>query len=390
MTPYLSYSSKMNALENVSRWLRWKRDELLTVERELIELESLKSSYHENMDQKEDLYWANVSAFGLSEAEKGLRSIIDLVKNNVEFRGESKRREGQYLALYEKRKTALIIQKQEHERDINLLTQYMKNLASQNEKTFPFHDDALFIDEIKSRYLERFFVALNRGDYERAIQSLEIVAGFPFSKSEKVMKKIITDTLNVLKEYSERIDYLQKKSPFDDIKLSYLSENYSETRGRIKSLESEDYLKPILSGLEGALYSNLDTNRRIEKIIEGSDKAKKDAKKAESLQKQGEYKKAVEIYEDLLMYSIPSYDREYILNRIRVIWLDIEMRRIKREENTKAIKFLESARLLIKEGNEKEALTYYEKLIIECPNSDYTEKALREIMMLVKVGNPPE
>jgi hypothetical protein len=96
------------------------------------------------------------------------------------------------------------------------------------------------------------------------------------------------------------------------------------------------------------------------------------------------------MYEDLLMYSIPSYDQEYILSRIRVLWLDIEKRRMTREENTRAIKYLESARLLNNEGKEKEALAYYEKLIIECPNSDYKKQALREIMMLVKIGNPPE
>jgi hypothetical protein len=390
VTPYLSYSSKMYALENVYRWLRLERAELLKVERELVSLESGKSSYYENMDQKEDLYWANISALGLGESEKGLRSIVDLVKRNVDFRGETQRRESQYFALYEKKKAALLLQKQEHEKEIGHLTHYMKSLASQKEKTFLIHDDELIIDEIKSRYLESFLVALNRGDYEKALHSLEIIAGFPFSESEKVMKKIIIDTLQVLKEYSERIAYLQNNSPFDDIKLSYLNENYSEAWGRVKSLESKDYLKPILSGLEGALHSNLDTNRRVEKILEGSAKAKEAAKKAESLKNQGEYNRAVEMYEDLLMYSIPSYDQEYILRRIRVLWLDIEKRRMTREENTRAIKYLESARLLNNEGKEKEALAYYEKLIIECPNSDYKKQALREIMMLVKIGNPPE
>ena len=87
----------------------------------------------------------------------------------------------------------------------------------------------------------------------------------------------------------------------------------------------------------------------------------------------------------LLIFPLPSYDREYILNRVHSLWLEVELRRVKREENTKAIKYLESARILNREGNEKGAIEYYRMLLTECPHSDFVSDAVDEIMNLASM-----
>ena len=126
----------------------------------------------------------------------------------------------------------------------------------------------------------------------------------------------------------------------------------------------------------------MEIERQIEENIELREKVNELAGKAAQLEKNGEYGKAVDTFESLLILPLPSYDREHILNRVHSLWLEVELRRLKREENTKAIKYLESARILNREGNEKEAVDYYRMLLIECPHSDFVGDAVNEIMKL--------
>jgi tetratricopeptide (TPR) repeat protein len=126
----------------------------------------------------------------------------------------------------------------------------------------------------------------------------------------------------------------------------------------------------------------MEQTRRIDENIELRKMVSDLSKKALTLEKRGELQKAADIYEDLLIFPLPSYDREFIIGKLHNIWIDVELKRVKREENTRAIKYLDSARVLNREGNEEEALEYYQMLILECPNSDFIKDALDEMKKL--------
>jgi tetratricopeptide (TPR) repeat protein len=175
---------------------------------------------------------------------------------------------------------------------------------------------------------------------------------------------------------------LHDNAPFDDIKLSYLNENYTETKNRVHDLEEHVFLRPLLSGLDGALFTNGEIRREIEDDVATRKKVRELSEMAERLEAKGEYAKAAATYEDLLIFQLPSYDREVLLERMQRLWLAVELQKVKREQNTKAIKYLESARILNREGNEEEALNYYQMLLLECPHSDFVNDAVKEIMRI--------
>ena len=197
---------------------------------------------------------------------------------------------------------------------------------------------------------------------------------------------ILTRALGVLQDYSERLSLLRDDAPFDDIKLSFLNENYAETRSMLNRLQKEEYLKPLLSGLNGAVSENMEISRKIDDDLALNQEVRELARKAALLEKKGDPEKAVQAYENLLLFPLPTYDREFILKKVHTLWIDLELMRIKREENTKAIKYLESARILVKEGSTQEALNYYQLLLSECPHSDFVHDAVREIMLLSPAG----
>jgi tetratricopeptide (TPR) repeat protein len=235
---------------------------------------------------------------------------------------------------------------------------------------------------MKKNRINRFIFALEGGDYAEALEILAGMKALLHSEDEVISHLLIVRTLEVLKEYTERMKLLQDDAPFDDIKLSYLNENYSEARNRVNDLEEHGFLKPLLSGLDGALYRNSEMRRDIEDDVAMRRKVRELSERAEQLEGRGEYAKAAATYEDLLIFQLPSYDREVLLKRIQRLWLAVELQKLKREQNTRAIKYLESARILNREGNEEEALDYYQMLLMECPHSDFVEDAVKEIMRI--------
>jgi tetratricopeptide (TPR) repeat protein len=110
------------------------------------------------------------------------------------------------------------------------------------------------------------------------------------------------------------------------------------------------------------------------------------SQKALALEKKGEREKALNIYQSLLIFSLPDEDRERVLGKIRNLAVALAGQDVKRQQNTKASAYLESAKLSDREGREKEAVEYFRKIILECPNSDYAAEALARLIALSKAG----
>lgn len=383
--PYLSHQSRLQVQQNVYELLQKKKGELEEVETALIVLESEKNGFLRNMEERNVVFDEHISVFDVDESHKGLKSVVDFVRNKVSFKGEARRRSDHFLAMYKRRKGSLMRAKQEHELQLAELAAFSQDIAAPLTHGQPLYTEALYIDEAKSNRINRFLFLLERGDYDGSLKTLEAASVLPFSEEEKASQLLIRQLLVVLNKYGEQIELLEDNGPFDDIKLSYLNEDYGGALRKVRELEEEYFIKPLLSGLKNALYTNMEINRQIEGDIALHGKVTELTGKVAQLEKNGEYAKAIDIYESLLIFPLPSYDREYILNRVHSLWLEVELRRMKREENTKAIKYLESARILNREGNEKGAIEYYRMLLIECPHSDFVSDAVDEIMNLASM-----
>ncbi len=379
---YLSHQSRLQVQQNVYVLLQKEKGELEETEKALLALESEKNSFVRNMVERDTVFDEHVSVFDIDESNKELKSVVDFVRNKVSFKGEMRRRSDHFLALYEVRKEALKEAKQEHEQQLAQLTVFSQDIEtpSRNERTF--NNQTLYIDEAKSKRINRFLFLLEKGDYDGALKALETASALTYSEEEEASHLLVRQLLMVLNSYGEKMALLDENGPFDDIKLSFLNEDYGAALRKVRALKEEDYIRPLLGGIESGLYTNMEMDRQIEENIELREKATGLAGKAAQLEKNGEYGKAVDTFESLLILPLPSYDREYILNRVHSLWLEVELKRLKREENTKAIKYLESARILNREGNEKGAIEYYRMLLIECPHSDFVGDAVDEIMNL--------
>jgi len=383
---FLTYQSKRQMQTSVYELLKKKREDLHGVEVALTALEAEKNRFLRTMESGEVIFEENLSVFDIDESYRWLRSIVDLVREKVEFEGEAQRRKEQFLKLYERKRSALLAEKREYERQMAELTAYMQTITAEGSnaaaKGMPSYQEVLYLDELKQGRINRFLFALEKEDYEGAIRILESTAGLPFADDEKTIHILIVRTLRVLQDYRERLTLLHDNGPFDDIKISFLNENYAETRNRVTSLAQHEYIKPLLSGLEGSLVTNMEISRKIDDELALRGKVRELTAKAALLEKGGEYEKAVQTYEDLLVFPLPTYDREFILEKVHELWLDVELKRVKREENTQAIRYLESARMLNREGKEEDALKYYRQLLLECPHSDFVKDAIEELMLL--------
>jgi hypothetical protein len=261
------------------------------------------------------------------------------------------------------------------------LEEYGRFSDTEQEDRKPYRY-ALFIDEARSKTLNRFLLFIERGDYGRALRTLEQMEPLAVTNGERASHLIISRLIGVLNEYADRSELLRDNDPFDEIKLSYLNEDYGKTRRKVEELKRRSFLAPLLTGIDEAAFGNAETLRRLDETVALRGSVRTLARNADALERKGEYLKAAEVYEDILIFQLPTYDREYILNRIHKLWVDVELNRLKREENTKAIKYLESARILSREENEREALKYYKMLLLECPHSDFISQAVDEITNL--------
>jgi tetratricopeptide (TPR) repeat protein len=241
---------------------------------------------------------------------------------------------------------------------------------------------SLFIDRMKRDYAQRLILFIENDDYGRAIEVIEKMLQLPYQAEEKTTETILSKMLSILKEYSARIDYLNRNASLEDLKLSYLNEDYRNALWKLNLPENKEYLRPMLTGLRGALYSNIKQVEEIEKEVEIRQKMKELNKKAELFEQKGEYPGAIEIYEEFLTYHLSPYDREYLIKKLQSLRLAYEMERMRREQNSKALEYLSEANALAEKGNRKGAIDTYTLILKECPTSDYVEKAVSGIVSL--------
>ncbi len=384
---YLTYSTKQNMSKNVLHLLRENRIRLETVQNELKRLEEDKAEFIRGMEQKEKIYLRSRSIFSLTGTEKNLRSIADLVRMDVEFRGEKRRRTRIYLDLYNSRKESLLAQKREYEKAIDELTEYQKAIDSTDSQQLPDIRNTFLIESTGSLYLEKFLNSLENDDYKGALSTLRLLG--PLSGEDRTTMRLVNRLVTLLREYHRRLDLLTGRSPFAEISMAYLNEDYDRVEKKITDLRDEAFLKPILSGIDGSLFVNRGIKNAYEAEIGQKARLADLVRRAESFERQKEYKKALDIYENLLVFKTGSYDREMILKKIRSDWLALEQERLRRSENTQAIKYIDSARILSREGKDADALRYYRLLLKKCPNSDYTEEAVEGIIRITSLPETP-
>jgi hypothetical protein len=379
---YLSHQTKLQVQNNVYELLQKEKAGLVITERALVALESEKNSFLRNIEERDATFDEYVSIFDIDESYKELRSVVDFVRNKVSFKGEVKRRSDQFLQLYETRRESLASAKAEHEQQIEQLTVLIQRMQSRSAEDQYIDNKPLFIEEAKAKQINRFMFLIERGDYNGALETLERTASLPFNEEEQAMHLLIGRLLALLNAYGERMAFLNANNPFDDIKISYLNEDYGTALRKVRAHGGEEYIRPLLGGVESGLYVNMEMERQIEENLELRKKVNGLADRAKKLEENGDYVRAIDAYETILTMPLPTYDREYILNRVHSLWLQVELVRLKREENTKAIKYLESARILNREGNERGAIEYYRTLLVECPHSDFVTDAVDEMMKI--------
>jgi len=386
VSSYLSYSAKQNMYKETLNLLRKKRSMLLSVQRDLKNLEEDKNSFLAGMEKKEKIFLKSRSIFDLTGKEKNMRSIADLIRSDVEFKGEKRRRIQIYLELYNRRKESLLAQKEEYEQNIKALTEYQRAIESMNHRLSPRWNSAFLLNTVRSGYLESFLYSVEHGDYESAVSTWKAIQALG-SKGNEPALSLVNRLVLLLQEYDHRLELLRRRSPFEEINLAFLSEDYDSAEKKIRALENEGYLKPILSELDKSLFINDNVLKVVAAWIGQNESLKQLVRKAESYVKKKEYEKALDIYENLLIFRLHSYDREMILNKLHSIWLAFEEENQRREENTQAIKYINSARILGREGKDTDALEYYKMLLRECPNSDYTQDAVEGIIRITSTQN---
>ncbi len=384
ITPYLSYMSQAEAQRDALFLLKEERDKLRTLENELAKLNRDKDSFLKVMDEKKGIYETNVSSFGLDKSMNELKSIGYLTRYNLQFDIDLNRRKSLYFKSYENRKAELQSDRDSHKRKVAEIRQFIGEIDKRKENTLSIPMKALFINETKRLYVERVLFFIEQEEYKRAKEVLVSLLGFEFNEQEMIQKTLLVRMLSKLDDIIRRLDLLTEESPFDDIKMAYLSEDYKKALNQVENLNANPFLKPILSGLREAIHQNIDSSQEIAEDLGLNGGINELMNKASELEGIGEYEKALMIYKNLLIFNLPPYDREHLVNKIDSGMIPYIKGGLKREDNTNAIKYLDNARKLLWEGKPEEALKCYKLLITECPNSDYVEEALEEIINIYK------
>ncbi len=374
---YLSKATKESVHKDVLLLMQGKRDELLRNETELQRLEEDKKSFLDSMNRKKEVFQDNISIVDEKEAMKSLRSAAHLNRIEIHFQNETERRIEKYLSIYQQKKNKLLDEKERIKQELRELTKYMQSLESEKGIEKLTDTGSLFVMDVKRRAYERFLFYVKREEYGKALKVLD---GMEFDESELKQIDIVRNLITILDEYKRRLTLLESGTLFEDIKLSYLEENYKKTLSSIEAVDSEAFLSPMLGDLRNVLYRNMRMKEEIGEEIGLKGEVKVLKKKAVELERRGEYDKAVKIYEDLLILDLPSYDREYVISKIHSIMAEAVRNDIKREDNTRAIKYLDTARDLYREGREKEAFKVYKQIVTECSNSDYVEEAISTML----------
>ena len=367
---YLSRGVRDPVEKDILLLMQQRGKELSHIEGEIKRLEDDKNTFLESMEKRRDIFRENVSLMDEGEGREHLEFSVHLQRFELRFHNEAERRVNKYLELYEQKKQRLFSQKEGVSRELVELGRYMRDLEEgQGLEAFPY-EESLFFTMAENKLKARFLFYIERREYEKALKVYESIK-FKAPESPKV--DVVKQLLMSLSNYKEKLALYERSTLLDDIKMSYLEENYQKT---VSHVDAAEYLGPLLGDLRNVLYRNIEAKEQINEEIELKRKIKNLKRKAAELEKKGEHGKALKLYEDLLILNLPSYDREFLISKIHSVMERAVRSEIKREDNTKAIKYLESARDLYRGGRENEAYKVYQQIIMECANSDYVSEAL--------------
>jgi len=384
ITSYLSRPSREMVQRDALLLLKRKRNALQGLENELGRLDREKGLFTDSMEKKSVMFEENISIIDGKDAKRNLKSAVYLIRTKNQFRKEVQSRIDTYQNLYSTKKERLLEKKERYKVEIADLTMFIRNIENGDRAEGPVNENVFFIAEAKRDIIERVLFLIDSLEYEDAIDVLGNLLAMEFAENEAVHESLLIRLLSVLEEYNNRVEFLQEESLFEEIKMDYLSEDYSEVLGKLDTLEAGGYVRPLLTDLRSALNENIIVAGEITDEVELKDSLAKLIKKAASFEEAEDFNKALGIYEDLLILNLPSYDREYLVQKIHSILVPSIKNEIKRGENTKAIKYLEKARNFYLGGEEEEAFKNYRLIVTDCPNSDYVEDALNELIRIYK------
>jgi hypothetical protein len=63
--------------------------------------------------------------------------------------------------------------------------------------------------------------------------------------------------LSVLTDYQKELNALKDKTFLDELKLSYLAEDYDVSLSRVEMLQKNGYMPPLLAHFRKTLYENI-------------------------------------------------------------------------------------------------------------------------------------
>ncbi len=384
VTSYLSAHTKMTILRELTVFLEEKRVTVARIEKTLEALERDREKFLVSMEQKEKVFHENIAIVDDPQLIEGLKRLIQLKKDREKFDKEMHRRIGVYLSIYDKRSEELEKKKQNILMEITELQQLAGELNKEKSFQISGENRGVFVSEVKRDLYQRFLFYIEHGAYNRALEQLDLLLSLEWNSEDMEQLGIVRGLLSVLTDYQVELNALEDAALLDELKLSYLAEEYDISLSHVNMLEKKEYLSPLLTQLRETLDRNITAEGIVMNEIEVKSRLKELSKKADNFEKREEYGKAVSIYEDLLILNLPSYDREFLIQKVHSLMIPAIKKEIKRRDNTDAIKYLEDARKLYRQGRNNEAAEVYVKLVKNCPNSDYIEEAVSHILRITE------
>ncbi len=215
---------------------------------------------------------------------------------------------------------------------------------------------------------------------ERRIEELSGILASMTNKNNSITK------LSKMYNYSSNM-----VSADDEYKIAYKAEIMDVNNNEIYSDDiSQSQFEKNVASLRMNLQEILNNEKDIYSEYLNRLKVKKDIKRlfnrAIIFEKRKRYEDALKIYKSLLVFNLSPADREILVNKITKLSSETFKIREKREHNRKATQLLLEAEALEKEGNIKDAIGAYKKIIEECRESDFIDKAVEGLINLKKNG----
>ena len=144
-----------------------------------------------------------------------------------------------------------------------------------------------------------------------------------------------------------------------------------------------NYITEIQSLIDTLSNYTDESERLLKSLTKGRitrEKLKSLFKKGKGLEKDGNYKEALQIYRNILIFNLSPLDRDVVLSKIGEINRKIVIDRIIRKENRSASVIKTNADEFKKSGNMENAIKLYIKIIKEYPNSNYVDGAIQALL----------